>query len=286
MITRSITNGGTEVRGGLQRRIGSRWEGSSSLNRQLYPGANRLDVFGLGTDSGMWHKAWDGSSWHPSLTGWESLGGVGAFHGSPAVAAWGPNRLDLFAVIRINEIYHKAWDGSAWQPSPTLWDALGGTVNSSPAVVAPAANNLSVFAVGAPNNDLIIKSWNNGAWQPSMTDWTSLGGVLDSPPAVAFWSSLDIHAFALGTDDQMYQLSLFGRFPAGFPANTWEALGGLFHSAPAAVSWGEDRLDVFGIGTDYQMYHKFWNGKLWEPSQADWEALGGVFDLPRVEAWP
>ena len=38
--------------------------------------SNRLDIFGLGTDWAMYHKAWDGSTWRPSLTDWEGLGGV------------------------------------------------------------------------------------------------------------------------------------------------------------------------------------------------------------------
>jgi hypothetical protein len=38
-------------------------------------GPNRLDIFGLGTDNQMFHKAWNGQ-WHPSQTGWEALGGV------------------------------------------------------------------------------------------------------------------------------------------------------------------------------------------------------------------
>ena len=38
-------------------------------------GANRLDIFGLGADSAMYHKAWTGSAWLPSDTGWEELGG-------------------------------------------------------------------------------------------------------------------------------------------------------------------------------------------------------------------
>ena len=38
-------------------------------------GSNRLDIFALGTNNEMFHKAWDGA-WHPSLTGWEALGGV------------------------------------------------------------------------------------------------------------------------------------------------------------------------------------------------------------------
>ena len=37
---------------------------------------NRLDIFGLGTDNAMYHKAWDGGNWRPSVTGWEGLGGV------------------------------------------------------------------------------------------------------------------------------------------------------------------------------------------------------------------
>ena len=39
-------------------------------------GANRLDVFVTGTDSALYHKWWNGSAWGPSLTGYESLGGI------------------------------------------------------------------------------------------------------------------------------------------------------------------------------------------------------------------
>jgi hypothetical protein len=34
----------------------------------------RLDVFVVGTDAAVHHKAWDGSAWHPSVTGYEPLG--------------------------------------------------------------------------------------------------------------------------------------------------------------------------------------------------------------------
>ncbi len=241
-------------------------------------GPHRLDVFGLGTDDAMWHKWWDGSSWHPSVKGWESIGGVGAFHGQPAVAAWAPNRLDVFAVIRIGEVYHKFWTPQlGWQPTQTNWESLGGNVISPPAVVATAVNSLQVLAVGTASHDMLTKGF-NGTWQPSQTTFSSLGGVFDSPPAVAFWDPFDVHIFGLGTDDQMYHRSDFG-----LAALTWEALGGVFHSAPVAVSWGSERLDIFGLGTDNQMYHKLWMPTTgWRPSQTDWEALGGVFNLPRI----
>lgn len=38
-------------------------------------GTNRLDIFGLGTDNAMYHKAFDGR-WRPSQTDWEGLGGA------------------------------------------------------------------------------------------------------------------------------------------------------------------------------------------------------------------
>ncbi|GAA0916559.1 hypothetical protein [Streptomyces thermoalcalitolerans] len=38
-------------------------------------GEDRLDVFGIGTDSQMHHRHWDGSKWQPEQ-GWKSLGGT------------------------------------------------------------------------------------------------------------------------------------------------------------------------------------------------------------------
>ena len=39
-------------------------------------GPDRLDVFVTGTDSQLYHKWWNGSSWGPSVTGWEAMSGV------------------------------------------------------------------------------------------------------------------------------------------------------------------------------------------------------------------
>src|SRR5438132_11528840 len=91
-------------------------------------GPNRLDIFGLGTNNGMYHKAWTGSQWAPSPTNWEYLGGV--FISPPSAAAWGVNRLDIFGLGTDSQMYHKAWTGSQWAPSPTGWEPLGGVFNT------------------------------------------------------------------------------------------------------------------------------------------------------------
>jgi hypothetical protein len=83
-------------------------------------------VFAIGTNCRLYHKAWNGSAWFPSLTGWEDLGGT--IVGQPRVVAWGPNRLDIFVIGTNGALYHKWWNGSAWGPSVTGWENLGGTI--------------------------------------------------------------------------------------------------------------------------------------------------------------
>lgn len=84
---------------------------------------NRLDLFGLGTDKGMYHKAWE-NSWFPSTTDWEALSGV--FASPPSVVSWGDDRLDIFGLGTDMQMFHKACDGSAWLPSRAGWNPLGG----------------------------------------------------------------------------------------------------------------------------------------------------------------
>ncbi|HTG16557.1 MAG TPA: hypothetical protein VK747_15015 [Blastocatellia bacterium] len=138
-------------------------------------GNNRLDIFGLGTDNQMFHKAWDGAAWRPSLTGWEPLGGV--FASPPAVVSWGNNRLDIFALGTDNQMFHKSWDGAAWRPSLTGWEPLGGVFTSPPAVVSWGSDRLDIFALGT-DKQMFHKAW-DGAWHPSLTGWEPLGGVFN-----------------------------------------------------------------------------------------------------------
>ena len=240
----------------------------------------RLDIFGLGTDRAMYHKAWDGA-WRPSPLNWERLGG--SFAGPSSVVSWAANRLDLFALSTENRsVRHKAWDGSAWRPSPADWEDLGGVFTSDPAAVSWGPNRLDIFGLGT-DRAMYHKAW-NGAWHPSPTDWERLGGVFTSEPAVASWGHDRLDVFGLGTDRAMYHKAWDGSAWRPGPLD-WERLGGIFISPPRVVAWGPNRLDIFGLGTDGAMYHKAWNGA-WHPSPTDWERLGGVFtSAPAVVSW-
>ena len=50
-------------------------------------------------------------------------------NGQMWTASWAPDRLDIFGLGTDNQMFHKAWDGSNWRPSPTDWEPLGGIFN-------------------------------------------------------------------------------------------------------------------------------------------------------------
>ena len=105
------------------------------------PGASswapgRLDVFGRGTDSALWHKWYEGG-W----SDWESLGGT--LTSSPAAVSWGPGRIDVFARGTDCALWHKWYEGG-WSG----WESLGGVLTSEPAACAWDAGRLDVVARG------------------------------------------------------------------------------------------------------------------------------------------
>jgi len=53
-------------------------------------GANVLDIFGIGADGAVWHKAWrGGADWDPPGTSWASLGGDFSKALGIAAVSWG-----------------------------------------------------------------------------------------------------------------------------------------------------------------------------------------------------
>jgi hypothetical protein len=82
---------------------------------------------------------------------------------SSPVVAWGSDRLDVFVLGTDRALYHKWWNGSAWGPSVTDYEGMGGVCTSSPQVVAWGANRLDVFVTGT-NSALYHKWWNGSAW--------------------------------------------------------------------------------------------------------------------------
>jgi len=231
-------------------------------------GPNRLDAFVIGTDSALYHKAWNGSAW----SGYESLSGVVEW--PPEAVSWAPNRLDIFVRGSDQGLYHKSWNGSAWGPSVGGYENLGGKIVGKPKAVSWGPNRLDIFVVGT-DHQLYHKAWNGSAWQPAPTGYEPLGGIILGDPEAVAWGPNRLDIFVVGTDHAVYHKAWNGS--AWSPSATgYENLGGIIQYIPKVVSWGPNRLDIFAVGTDSALYHKAWDGAAWRPSPTGWENLGGI----------
>jgi Peptidase family M28/Repeat of unknown function (DUF346) len=203
---------------------------------------------------------------------------------SGPVVAWGPNRLDVFVIGTNSALYHKWWNGTAWGPSVTGYEYMGGVIQGRPKAVSWGANRLDVFVIGT-DRALYHKWWNGTAWGPSVTGYERMGGVIVGSPEVVSWGANRLDVFVTGTDGALYHKWWDGS--AWKPSVTgYEKLGGILASEIEAVSWGANRLDVFVIGMDSALYHKWWDGAAWGPSVTGYEKMGGICtSAPRAVAW-
>ena len=219
--------------------------------------ANRLDVFGRGADSALWHK-WFQNGW----SGWESLGG--ALTSAPTAVSWGSGRIDVFVRGTDSALWHK-WYQNGWSG----WESLGGLLTSDPAVCSWASGRLDVFVRGT--DSALWHKWYQNGW----SGWESLGGLLTSGPGAVSWGSGRIDVFVVGADSALWHKW----YQNGWSG--WESLGGVLTSSPAASSWASGRLDIFAAGANSHMWHK-WYHNGW----SGWEDLGGVIiAAPTAVSW-
>lgn len=213
-------------------------------------GPNRVDVFAVGSDHGLWHRAWDGTRWWP----WDTVHGV--LTADPVVVSPTGGRLDVFARGSDGALWHIDWNQTAWSG----WESLGGNITSLPAVTSSSSSQMDVFVRGS-DNALWHRSWNGATW----TAWDSVGGVITSDPSAVSWGAGRLDVFAEGSDSALWHRAWTGTW------QQWESLGGSLTADPAAVTWGANRLDVFVRGSDNRLWHRGWDGTQWWP----WDALGG-----------
>lgn len=241
-------------------------------------GPNRLDTFVRGTDGSLFHKAWNGSSWIPSASGYESLGGY--LVGSAEVVSWGAGRLDVFVRGSDRSLFHKVLNGSTWWPSVKGYESLGGTLAAHPSAVSWGANRLDVFGKG-DDGQVIHKWWNGASW----SGWESLGGYSIGPVKAVSWGANRIDLFTVGTDKALFHKAWNGSSWSPSQGG-WERLGGAVYGEPSIATWSANRIDIIVKGQDGSVFRKAWNGSAWWPSQDGYESLGGgVLGSPQVVAW-
>ena len=211
---------------------------------------NTLDINALRASAGLPRPPF------PTVT-WGSIGGV--LTSKPAVAAWGPSRLDAFVRGTDGQLWHTSWTGTKWSG----WQPLGGQIypGTGPAVASWAPGRLDVFVEGTDR-----QMWHTWFDSQGWHGWQPLGGVLLSGPAASSWGPGHLDVVVEGTDHAIWHKS----YDSG-EWSPWGSLGGQTMADPGIASWGAGRADVFVKGTDNQLWQSSFTSNRWSP----WQSLGG-----------
>jgi len=265
-------------------------------------GPHRLDCFVTDIHGDFWYIYGDGTQW----SAWEKLAGPGVADVDvaiyPAACSWGPNRIDLFAVVS-SGLYHKWWNGSSWSE----WENWG---KNNPPVGQLAAccwgpNRIDLFGIGT-DQAMYHKWWDGSQWN----GWENLEGQCSSVGA-ASWGPNRIDIFTIGPDGSVYQQwwdtsqwsgwrhlgspllpltvvtacaspalpgyvdcfaaggksnNIYQRSWLGVRWSSWDNHGGWSILPLAATSWGQSGMDLFMVGgVDVRaanLYHKWAHAKV------------------------
>lgn len=225
-------------------------------------GDNRIDLFGLGPDQGMLHRAWHGSAVAGTspLPGsgkwfdWDELGG--GFTSLPAVLPAASGAFDIFARGLDFMVYHATWT----QGAPTDWQLLGGGLLGEPsAASAPTAvrvhNGTFVFVTGA-DGAVWYAVFDGKVWKP----WLSLG------PANRATADNDAVTFI----SEPVAVALFPKSDIVVdpgPVTTSHTTGEVA-SPPLSLVSKRTRVDVFAVGSDKQLWQKTLDHEGWHGHKA------------------
>lgn len=183
-------------------------------------------------------------------------------------ASWAKDRLDVFSIAE-NNLTHKFWDGSQWNPAGPELEILGNGLATPPVVVTWGADRLDVFGLDDHN---VVKHqyWDGSGWRPNAAEFENLGGSCSpsSLLSVTTWGPERLDIFCRAENNELLHQYYDGSQwqPS---AGSFESLGHRLGSSPTVVSWGKNRLDIFALDRDFRVVHLYWDGSRW----SEWELL-------------
>jgi len=242
--------------------------------------ANRLDVAARDADTGeLLHKYFTGT---PSRfwSGWERLGLAPGGHriGAPAIASWGPRRLDIFAVDQVSGHLMQRTFAEGWQPWVDRGGGPAGHPVASPSAVSWGAGRIDVFARDTVTSDLIHYWQQDNVWRGPERLAGSPGGAFT--PTVASWASRRLDVFAVTSTGTLAQYWFDGTTWHGWENHGAGPNGERYGSPAAAVSWDERRIDVFAPGAAATaVAHTWYDQTRWQAPQS----LGLGQDRPQIQ---
>jgi len=239
---------------------------------------NRLEVFVVGGDGGLWHiwQTLPNNGW----SNWVSHGTPGnlLFTSPPAVIRNRERRLELFIAGSDGHISH------IWQPTPNgAWsnwwvhDGPPNGVQGAPAVGINQDGRLEVFVVERGSHWLYSQPQTapSNGWAPNWFNFGAPPNVrLASSPAVGANADGRLEVFVVGSDGLLWKKDQTAPnngwsdwLPHGAPSN-----GVRWNNSPVVTSNADGRLELFMVGTDRQLWHEWQTAP--NSGWSRWESLG------------
>ena len=243
---------------------------SSTMSFCSHQYTTHANIFGVGQyPYHLYHQHLNvvGSVVNDPWDDWGTLGASGYLHGGPAVASWGPGRMDVFNFDSSWNLRHGYVDATVascaneygtpcvdnWGPPPSAT-----TFFSEPAVASPGMGRYDVYATGkiGANQVVFQRTWDSG----SDSGWISRGGPgvqVQSGPAVASYASGTDDVFIIGADNNVYRghwdSSSFTWSPWIGP-QTYNGTPVTWQGKPAVASWLPGRFDVMLIDAEGRLF--------------------------------
>jgi hypothetical protein len=201
-------------------------------------------VCARGTDNAIWCN-WELSP--RSFGGWWSAGGT--CDSAPAVASWGPDRLDLFCRVG-NNLWQRIYDHT-WAAS---WGNMGGpgvTLIKNPTASSRGPGLINLY-VNSSDNHIRDRAFSSGAW----SGWGDRGCCSNgnfSPATGGRNGRQDL--VMTGTDGSLW----YKTWTSGSGWDGFKVVGGRMQSSPAVAVRPSSpaRMDILKVGTDGTLWHRW-----------------------------
>jgi len=243
-------------------------------------GPDRLDVFVVGTDGGIYTAAWDQGQAKAAWRGWWRIGNVVAPQGARiAAVSRTPDHLDIF-VVDINGNVMSA----AWQTGDTKWRgwwhiqqgrAQAGAYVSA---VARETQKLDIF-VAATDGQVWTAAWDAKVANAQWRGWWRIGSLKvpqGAPVTVVAREATKLDVFAVGTDGAVYTAAWDQFVTNAQWRGWWPVAGGKARpgSVVACAAREAQKLDVMTVGTDGKLYTAAWDQNRDNAQWRGWWRIG------------
>jgi hypothetical protein len=288
-----VAGGGKTWTGAWDQNVASgRWRGWWNVLTGAIPAGgaitavsrdpNKLDIFIVSTDGGIYTAAWDQHVASAQWRGWWRIGNLKAVPGAPVAAvARDHNKLDIFVAADDGKTYTAAWDQNVasgqWRG---WWNVLTGAIPAGGAITAVSRdpNKLDIFIVST-DGGIYTAAWDQHVANAQWRGWWRIGNLKAVPGAPVAAVARDhnkLDIFVAADDGKTYTAAWDQNVSNGQWRGWWNILIGAIQpgSPVAAVSRDPDKLDIFIVSTDGGIYTAAWDQHVASAQWRGWWRIG------------